>query len=1121
MNNESTPVYHRYLCFLLLWAGSVVPGFSQLLAYNQSSDQPQQALVSVLKALESQHQVVFIYRSEIADQKQVAAPWLPNDPATLAEKLDRLLLPLDLRYKKAEDAYYLIYPKAPSPVLSPLNGGTPAHRREATDHASLQFIPRRAVTQLGITTTVRPWQTVTGTVTDETGTGLPGATVVLKSSPGVGTITDIEGNYTVNVPDDLENPVLVVSFVGYRSQEIPLNNQSTVNVQLELDVQSLEEVVVIGYGTQKKEDLTGSITAISTKDFNDGFVPTAEQLIAGKVAGVQITSNGGAPGSGSQIRIRGGASLNASNNPLIVVDGVPIATSDVSGSPNPLSFINPNDIESFNILKDASATAIYGSRASNGVIIITTKRGAEDQPLQVDVSTQHSVATVINTVDVLSGDRYREVVAERGTEAQQALLGDDDTSTDWQELIYRPAYTTDNSLSMSGAVGPLPFRASLGYLNQQGILKTSQFERFSGALNLNPTFLDGALQVNLNLRRVVSKSRFASTGAIGAAVAMDPTKPIYTDNPTFGRFYQWTDADGNYNPNATTNPLSILEQRRNKATVSRTIGNLQFDYQLPFLEGLKANLNMGFDVSDTDGEEFQPANYAPVVVQGGSVRPYVQTKTNYLLDFYLAYNKYLDKLNSQVEVTAGYSYQDFSTDEPRFPTLNLAGDTISQENPVFPQNRLVSVFGRLNYTFNERYLLTATLRRDGSSRFTGDNRWGLFPSLALAWRINEESFLIDSDVVSQLKLRLGYGVTGQQDVTGDFPYLPRYTFSDPGAQYLFGNTFYTLFRPEAYDPDIKWEETTTYNAGVDFGFINGRINGTLDVYRKDTDDLLSIVPTAAGTNFTNQLLTNVGSIRTQGVEVVLNYIAIDREDFGLEFGVNGTYNDIEITNLSRTSNEDQIGVQVGGIGGAIGSTAQVHTVGFPPFSFFVYEQVYNEQGQPLEGVYVDRSGDGRITEDDRYRYQSPNPNFYYGFNMTARYQQVTFGLVTRGSTGNYVYNNINSQFGNYSSLTSPGFLSNITEDVFNTNFANRTDEILLSDYYVQDASFFRIETINVAYNFGSLLNGGFRNVRLSAAIQNALVFTNYTGLDPEIPTGIDNNFYPRPRTYTLGLNLSF
>ncbi len=1120
MTNKSTPVY-RYACFLSLWIGSMVPGFSQLMAYNQPSEQRQEALVSVLKELESQYQIVFIYRSEIADEKQVDAQLLSDDQASLGEKLDRLLLPLDLRYKEAEDAYYLIYPKAPAPVLSPLNGSAPAHPREATDPTPLQMIPRRALAPLGATAAVRPWQTVTGTVTDETGVGLPGATVVLKSSPSVGTITDIEGNYTVNVPDDLENPVLVFSFVGYRSQEIPLANQSAVNVQLELDVQSLEEVVVIGYGTQKKEDLTGSITAISTKDFNEGFVPTAEQLIAGKVAGVQITSNGGAPGSGSQIRIRGGASLNASNNPLIVVDGVPIATSDVSGSPNPLSFINPNDIESFNILKDASATAIYGSRASNGVIIITTKRGAEDQPLQVDVSTQHSVATVINTMNVLSADGYREVVAERGTAAQQGLLEDGTISTDWQELIYRPAYTTDNAVSVSGAVGPLPFRASLGYLNQQGILKTSQFERFSGALNLNPTFLDGALQVNLNLRRVVSNSRFASTGAIGAAVAMDPTKPIYTDNPIFGEYYQWTDADGNYNANATTNPLSILEQRRNKATVARTIGNLQFDYQLPFLEGLKANLNMGFDVSDTDGEEFQPANYAPVVVQGGSVRPYVQTKSNYLLDFYLAYNKYLEKINSQVELTAGYSYQDFSTDEPRFPTLNLAGDTINQENPVFPQNRLVSVFGRLNYTFNERYLLTATLRRDGSSRFTGDNRWGLSPSLALAWRINEESFLIDSDVVSQLKLRLGYGVTGQQDVTGDFPFLPRYTFSDPGAQYLFGNTFYTLFRPEAYDPDIKWEETSTYNAGVDFGFIDGRINGTLDVYRKDTDDLLSIVPTAAGTNFTNQLLTNVGSIRTQGVEVVLNYIAIDRDNLGLEFGVNGTYNDIEITNLSRTSNENQIGVQVGGIGGATGSTAQVHTVGFPPFSFFVYEQVYDEQGQPLEGVYVDRSGDGRITEDDRYRYQAPNPNFYYGFNVTARYQQLTFGLVTRGSAGNYVYNNINSQFGNYASLTSPGFLSNITEDVFNTNFSNRTDEILLSDYYVQDASFFRIETINVAYNFGSLLNGGFRNVRLSAAIQNALVFTNYTGLDPEIPSGIDNNFYPRPRTYTLGLNASF
>ena len=1118
------------LCFLLM--AGLRPAAAQPAAplltenYRAPSSATQRTMVSLketIRQVAAQHQVTINYQDQLIEPYQLTAVQVQqllrvNSP-DLVHTANQLLEPMGLSLKYYGQTYYVLVPRAETPPPGRIERQSLSSGAART-LATRPPLPSEAVAPAPF----EPVATITGTVTDETGVGLPGATVILKGDASTGTITDIEGNYSISIPDDTPNPVLAFSFVGYTTQEVPVDNQSVIDVQLGADVTSLEEVVVVGYGTQKKDDLTGSITAISTKDFNDGFVPTAEQLISGKVAGVQITSNGGAPGAGSQIRIRGGASLNASNDPLIVVDGVPIATSQVSGAANPLSFINPNDIASFNILKDASATAIYGSRASNGVIIITTKRGEEDQPLTVDVSTQQSVATVIRTVDVLSADRYRATVNERGTEAQQALLGD--ASTDWQDQIYRPAFTTDNNVSASGAIGWLPFRASVGYLNQQGIVKTSQFERISGSLNLNPTFLDGQLQVNLNLRGVITDSRFADDGATGAAISMDPTQPINNGNEAFGGYYQWVDENGNFNPNATVNPLALLNQRRDEGTVNRSIGNLQFDYQLPFLEGLKANLNLGYDVSETDGEVFQPLNYAPVVVQGGSVRAYGQNKSNYLLDAYLAYSKYLPEASSQLDVTVGYSYQDFSIDEPRFPTLNLAGDTISQENPVFPQNRLLSLFGRLNYVFNDRYLLTATLRRDGSSRFAEDNRWGLFPSVALAWRINEEDFLINSDVVSQLKLRVGYGVTGQQNVatdenSNDFPFLARYTLSDPGARYAFGNTFYTLYRPEAYDPNIKWEETATYNAGIDYGFLNGKISGTLDVYRKETSDLLSVVPVAAGTNFTNQLLTNVGSIRTQGIEWVLNYIAIDRDEFGLDFGVNGTFNDIEITNLSRIDDANSIGVLVGGISGGLGTNVQVHTVGFPPFSFYVYEQRYDDNGQPLENEFVDRNQDGSVTEADRYRYQSPNPDFYYGFNVTARYYNWTFGLVTRGSVGNYVYNNVDSQYGNYASITSPGFLSNITTDVFNTGFANRPDELLLSDYYVQNASFLRAETINVAYNFGNFMNDRIRNLRVSASVQNAFVISSYEGLDPEIPSGIDNNVYPRPRTYALGLNVSF
>ncbi|WP_187263751.1 SusC/RagA family TonB-linked outer membrane protein [Pontibacter beigongshangensis] len=955
--------------------------------------------------------------------------------------------------------------------------------------------------------------TVNGKVQDESGFGLPGVKVMLKGTT-TAVPTDLDGNFSITIPDG--NSTLVLSYIGFQTQEVPVNNRSTIAVVLAPDSKTLGEVVVVGYGTQRRQDITGAVTAISEEDFVQGQITTPEQLISGKVAGVQITSNGGAPGAGSRIRIRGGASLNASNDPLIVIDGVPLENSAVSGTANPLSFLNPNDIETFNILKDASATAIYGSRASNGVIIITTKKGQLGQKLKLNFSTMHTLSVVGDKVDVLSADEFRAVVNERGTEAQKALLGD--ASTDWQDLIFRKAYTTDNNVGFSGSIKgiELPYRVSLGYLNQQGVLLRDNFQRGSATLNLNPSFLDDHLRVNLNLKGAQTKSHFADHGAIGAAVAFDPTKPAYADN-RFGGYYQWTEPSGNFNTLATRNPLSMLNQRDDEGEVKRAIGNLQLDYRFHFLPDLRANLNLGFDRTKGEGFTRYAADFAPNAFEGGRLSRYSQEKENDLVDFYLNYVKDITAISSRVDVTAGYSYQEFSINEPSFPIVNLVDTVLAAAgNPSLPYFRLKSFFGRVNYSLMDRYIFTATVRRDGSSRFSPENRWGTFPALALAWRISEEPFLRESKTISDLKLRLGYGVTGQQDIgeRNVFPYLPNYTPSDNRASYQLGNQWYNTLRPEGYDTGIKWEETVTYNAGLDYGFMDGRLNGTLDYYHKKTKDLLAQVAVPAGTNLTNELITNVGNIETKGLEAALNYTAISTEKLTWDIGINGTYNKIEITNLSRVEDPDFVGYFVGGIAGGVGNNIQIHSVGYAPFSFYVYKQVYDAAGKPLEGIYADLNGDGVISESDKYRYKAPNPTAFFGFNSQLTYGNFNFSFVMRGNVGNYLYNNVYSNNGAYRAFSFSNYLTNVSRNVQETQFQ---DFQLFSDYYMENASFLRMENISFGYNFGRILNDK-AGLRLTANIQNAFVITKYRGLDPEIPSGIDNNFYPRPRVFALGLN---
>ncbi|MFN3852351.1 MAG: SusC/RagA family TonB-linked outer membrane protein [Spirosomataceae bacterium] len=953
-------------------------------------------------------------------------------------------------------------------------------------------------------------KTITGTVTDATdGSGLPGTTVTIKGSTK-GTVTDAEGKFSVAAG---EKDVLVFSGIGYVSQEVAVGNRSVIDVKLVSDAKVLSEVVVIGYGTQKKKDLTGSIASISSADFNKGNIATADQLVNGKIAGVQITPNGGAPGAGSTIRIRGGASLNASNDPLIVIDGVPLDNGEVRGAPNPLSLINPNDIESFNILKDASATAIYGSRASNGVIMITTKKGKKGDVMRVNLNVQGSVAQGTGMVDVLSADEFREVINRVGTADQKKVLGT--ANTDWQKEIYRTAISTDNNLSITGSYKNTPYRVSVGYTNQNGILKTSNMGRTSASIGLTPMLLNNKLKVDINLKGSLINNRFGNQGAIGAAMAFDPTQPVFSGKEVYGGYWEWVNADGTPNTIAPRNPLGLLNLTDDRSDVMRSIGNIQFDYALPFLPDLKANLNLGYDVSSSDGKKLIPAFAASNFSNGGERTIYTQDKSNKLLDFYLNYAKNIGK--NRLDVMLGYSYQDFINQGTSI-TKNENESKTFTDNPYKTQNTLVSFFGRANLSIQEALLLTFTLRRDGSSRFAENNRWGTFPSAALAWKLNELKFLKDSDIFSDLKLRVGYGVTGQQDVGQNFAYLARYTPSLSNAQYQFGNTFYTTLRPEGYNANIKWEQTVTQNIGLDFGLKKLRLSGSFDYYVKNTSDLLNVIPVAAGNNLTNEILSNIGSIENNGVEFMLNWNAINKKDFSWDFGFNITRNSNKITKLTSANDPNYKGVLTGGIAGGVGSTIQIHSVGFPASSFFVAQQVYDEAGNPIEGVYVDKNQDGKITVDDYYHYKSPAPALFLGFNTQFNYKKLSGGFVLRGNVGNYVYNNIVSTRGVYQAFQgSNGYLGNMVPNVLATNF---TKPQYFSDYYIENGSFLRMDNLFFGYDLGSLF-GGKTTTRLAATVQNVFQITNYTGLNPEVSNGIDNNIYPMPRTYTLGVNIGF
>ncbi|KQR72458.1 SusC/RagA family TonB-linked outer membrane protein [Pedobacter sp. Leaf176] len=958
---------------------------------------------------------------------------------------------------------------------------------------------------------------ISGKVLDETGQPLPGASIYVKGTTR-STSTDADGNFKLS---GLTNGSLTLSasFIGYQTLDKTVNVTANANQNFQLvpDAQKLNEVVVIGYGTAEKKNLTGSITTVSSKDFQKGTITTPEQLIQGKVAGVNIISSGGAPGSGSVIRVRGGASLNASSDPLIVVDGVPFSGNSIGNAPSPLSLINPNDIETFTVLKDANATAIYGSRASNGVILITTKKGASGLPV-INFNTNNSIGTVAKKVDVLSADEVRAYVNANGSAAQKALLGT--ASTDWQDVIYRTAFTTDNNLSIAGSFKGVPYRVSAGYLDQQGVVIRSDLKRATGGFTLSPKLFTDHLKIDLSLKGTLTESQFPNDAAIGNAIQFDPTKPVYAANQ-FGGYYEWINGTVP-NPNAPRNPLALIEQQDNHGNAARSFGNARFDYSFHFLPELHANLNLGYDVSKGYGYTRVPIIAAQSASTSGSYLNRKNTEHNKFSEFYLNYAKNVESINSRFDVTAGYGYYDNSATNFNYTSYKGTGEALV--TPVFPfsveRQKLLSYYGRFVYTLADKYILSGTMRADASSRFSEENRWGYFPSAGFTWRIVGEDFLKDSKVVSDLKLRLSYGETGQKDgeTIGNYSYLSRYYANTNTGQYQVGNTFYNYYSPAGYDPDMKWETTTTYNAGLDYGFLKGRLYGSVDAYYKKTKDLLSTINIPVGTNFTNLLTTNVGNMEVKGIEASLNFVAIQKENVTWDVGFNMAYNKRKITNLTLNPDPGSK-VSAGDITGGTGVTLKYNAVNQVPSAFFVYKQVYNANGVPLEGVYADLNSDGVINTSDQYFYKSPDPNFTFGFNTSFTYKKWTINTVLRANIGNYIYDNVSSNFGIRNNvLSTQGILNNSGRDIYNTNF--QTSQYL-SDYYIKNASFLKMDNVGLVYNLGKLSANGNTTMRISANCQNVFVVSEYKGIDPESVTGIDYNFYPRPRTFTLGLNVGF
>lgn len=940
--------------------------------------------------------------------------------------------------------------------------------------------------------------TVNGTVTEQTSSlPLPGVNVVVKGTT-TGTATDFDGKYQLNVNT---GDVLVFSYVGYVTQEVTYSGQATLDIALVEDAAQLNEVVVIGYGTVKKEDLTGTADLVTSEDFNQGPIVSAQQLITGKVAGVSVTSGSGAPGDGQDIRIRGTGSLTLSANPLIVIDGIPINNDTVGGARNPLNLVNPNDIESMVVLKDASATAIYGSRGGNGVILITTKKG-KDREFKFNVSSSTTVNVARDRVDVLTANEFRQVVASHPDADASILAIMGNANTDWQDEIYRDAFGQDHSISALGSAFGVPMRASVGYSDFDGILKRDNFQRTTGSLSLTPSLLDDHLKIELNARGQYTENFFANRGAIGTSNVYDPTQSPY--NPD-GSFFDWTDSSGNHIGLSPINPLAQIYLTNDEAEVRRFLGNAKVDYKLHFFPDITATINVGLDKSNSHGRTSSSDDYP---VDPGRRGKYYQNRTDKTFDAYLTYNKLFDEAHN-LTVVGGYSYQSFEFDAGVYNSVDDVYNIDANKSV------LLSYFGRLNYDYKGKYLLTATLRADASSKLNPDDRWGIFPSAAIAWNIAKEDFMENVSFFDELKLRVGYGTVGNVNGLGDYLFLTRYTGSNDLALYLFGDTYYQTYRPDAINKDLRWEISKTTNVGLDYAFLNRRIYGSVNAYIRKSEDLIATSTVDPFTNFSNRVAANIGDMENKGIEVDVTVVPVRTDDFEWSINYNVSFNKNEVTRMPDAQ-------PVGGISGGVGNFVQVHQEGEAPYSFNVFQQVYDTDGNPIEGAFVDRNGDNVINDLDKFIYHDPYADVLMGLNTNLRYKKWDLSIVTRASIGNYAYNNVASGNAYLNNVipSSSNYLSNIHSEYLNSGFVQFRDNTLLSNYWIQEASFFKVDNITIGYTLDNAIKDTVVRI-YGSVMNNVITITDYDGLDPEINGGIDNGFYPRPTSFAVGLSFDF
>ncbi|MBR6538826.1 MAG: TonB-dependent receptor [Bacteroides sp.] len=999
--------------------------------------------------------------------------------------------------------------------------------------------------------------TVKGHVKDTSGLEVIGANIIEKGNPTNGTTSDLDGNFTLTVPGDA---TLVVSFIGYTTQEVKA--APSLQVVLQEDATLLNEVVVIGYGSTRKDDLTGAVSAIKPDEQNHGLATNAQDMMTGRIAGVNVQGDGGAPGAGATIRIRGGSSLNASNDPLIVIDGLAMDNYGTEGLSNPLSLVNPADIESFTVLKDASATAIYGSRASNGVILITTKRGRTGTRPQLSYNGNMSVSMVKKTLAVLNTDQYIDFMAkalgyssETFTDSPEyANLGWRDAqggqhlaNTNWQDEVFRTVVSTDHNLTLQGGLSWMPYRISAGYTHQYGILKNTDFERYTGSINLMPSLLNDHLKMRINVKGMYAVTEDTDAGAvIGNATTMDPTKPVYAYDSDFyqenyGGYWQWpievnrNDNQWRYGVNtlAPVNPVSILHLSSEHGRSRKLMGNIETTYAVHGLEALSLHLNVGMDIGTGKSRSTKSPYYynSSAYYYGNKGWSSKRTRNRVLT----AFAQYVDDLghNGRIDVMTGYEWQHFHIRtnyfySGKYPDSNLdpglAGTLYNpSENTLYKsENYLVSFFGRANYTLMDRYLLTLTLRNDGSSRFDKKHRWGWFPSVALAWKMSEEDFIKDIEEIDELKLRLGYGVTGQQEGIGDYTYFASYTPNSQGAYYPTIGEGIT-YRPFAYNKSLTWEKTTTYNAGIDFSFFKNRLSGSVDYYYRKTKDLINNVYVSAGSNFSAMVVSNIGSLHNQGVELSLTWRPIQRKDWHWELNYNFTYNENQIDELLANKGDDYT-IQYGGaaVGTANGEYIKGWRKGHSASAYYTYQQVYDAKGMPIQGEFVDRNKDGIINSDDRYFYKQADAKVLMGLTSKVTYRGLDLGISLRASLGNYVYNAVEASRSNVSasSLYAGEAFHNVAKIGMDKGWQEVTGMDALSDYFIQNGAFLKVDNITLGYSFQHMFNTSVSG-RVYITAQNLFTITGYKGLDPEVNGGYDSNIYPRPFIGILGLSLNF